>query len=60
MMVIDADVEDLPDNAPYLPYCRLLHHLAKFSTRTDHWQRTVNLTVNHLQLDQLSMNLREC
>ena len=60
MMTIDADVEDLPDDAPYGRCCRFLHHLAKSFTKTGHWQRTVSLILDHLEPYRLVVDLREC
>ena len=59
MMTIDADVENLPDDAPYSRSCRILHHLTKSWTKTDHWQRTVSLVLDSLEPDRLIVNLRE-
>ena len=60
MMTIDADIQDLPDNAPFSRCCRFLHHLTKSFTRTDHWQRTVSLVLDHLQPNRLIVDLSEC
>ena len=60
MIIIDADIEDIPDDAPYSRSYRIFHHLIKSFTRNDHWYRTVSLILDNLEPDRLVVDLREC
>ena len=60
MIIIDADIEDIPDDAPYSRSCRNFHHLIKSFTRNHHWYRTVSLILDNLKPDRLVVDLREC